>query len=85
MPNVGFLVGEAFRKSNEERCPRCGLKYHRDNEKCPHCSHLSDLDAKLLGDRYKSSISNESSKLGKLFFLLFVISVGIFACIVFIT
>lgn len=56
---------------NSSKCPRCGLQINERESKCPHCSNLSDLEARKL----KPELKVINNKLGKTFIYLFILVV----------
>lgn len=52
MNSMLYLLDKLLRGKPLKLCERCGLKFAESNNKCPHCSHISDRElSKLLAHR----------------------------------
>lgn len=65
--------------TESKRCSRCGLEYptHTSTD-CPHCEGLDDRQAKRYGDKVRDLRVEVNRPLAFLFFLLALLSLGIF-------
>ena len=43
-----YLLDKIARTKSLKLCQRCGLKFAQSDDKCPHCSHISDSELKRL-------------------------------------
>lgn len=57
-----FLPPIKFRK----KCRRCGLRYPRSEQSCPHCEHLSDDEVEQLKLEFEAE-KEGNANLGRLF------------------
>lgn len=48
-------------------CRRCSLYYPSENWKCPHCTRLSDEEAKVFGQKVRGEIVEFNRPIAKFF------------------
>ena len=52
-----------------KKCQRCGLRYPKKEEVCPHCTGLTDQQVREIRARHQSELAGNAN-IGRLFFYI---------------
>ncbi|NIR29403.1 MAG: hypothetical protein GWN84_08850 [Gammaproteobacteria bacterium] len=63
-------------------CPRCGLRYDRQDAACPHCIGLTDREVETLKGRARAE-RESGAHLGLAFLLMAVIALALMLVVVY--
>lgn len=73
-----YLLDKLARSKPLKLCQRCGLKFAQSDDKCPHCSHISDHELEhLLAKRAGVRLGlGKMMWIGALLLVIFVVLVN---------
>lgn len=69
-------MGMSFKIPFSRKCPRCKLRYPRDEKVCPYCNGLTDKEVRDVRSRHESELAGSTGWGQILLYIIGLLAVG---------